>query len=515
MLARRCVFAAALIWTGNAVAQDDPALKPPPALLSSQIEAELPLYWESETLNVVAEVNNGDAVDPRWRMRFEVQTSPVSALYKPAPDASGSLEPFLVLIETLPAAASRTVYGTATATYSAGSWTLDVTLENVPGQLGRPVDLFDQPTVVAGTETLDAVKSKILKAGKVGSEIATERARRQAAIEQEISALERRRTEALQQLEEAHANALARIEAQQETAMTELDAASRSLLNGIKADLEALEGEKSRAVAEARKLAEETITEVQRTLRETGKESRDAVLAAQTEVQNMHADLMTEIQTQRSALETDLAEAHARLEEAAEGSLKAIRIETRTEAFAAEAEALAALTEAEEARGKRLAALEAARTKTIRDAAAARKASLEALRETLESDDAMVRRTALREAFASGNPVLQQAAFTAMIADHTRLPFRWRDLEPADADNAEWTHRTLEFIWLADATGNFKIRYEGPDVNIVDEGSITGGRIQSGLDECIFTLTFTETGEELSGKMTCKDTIYEARVALM
>ncbi|MEL6236203.1 MAG: hypothetical protein AAFR46_17540, partial [Pseudomonadota bacterium] len=64
----------------SAVAQEAP--EPGPDALPAAIASALPIGWSVADVEIVAQINDGDAVDPRWRIRFEADLALAEPLYQ-------------------------------------------------------------------------------------------------------------------------------------------------------------------------------------------------------------------------------------------------------------------------------------------------------------------------------------------------------------------------------------------------------------------------------------------------
>jgi len=117
--------------------------------LSQRLSAALPSYWQVDNLKVVAAVREGDIRTPSAVVRFEAETNNIVELFK---DSSQRVGPFIVVVPTVVQSSNRTLYGIMELNYSAGAWYGTVEIENPVTGLGQPMDLFDDPVVVLGSD---------------------------------------------------------------------------------------------------------------------------------------------------------------------------------------------------------------------------------------------------------------------------------------------------------------------------------------------------------------------------
>lgn len=424
----------------------DAALQPEPAALQRVVAAELPGVWTVGDIAIVAQVNDGDAIDPRWRMRFEATATLAEPLYQPDRAASEALRPFLVLIETQAAQTARRLFGTARASYAAGAWEIAVNLENAPERLGLPRDMFDAPTLVAGTEETEIARARLEAAEALAEEIAAEREARRISREADLEALRAEQRAAETALSAAHEVALAEISARQERTQAEMTARQSAALS----------------------------------------------------------DLESRLAAARAEMEAGIAEAEAEMQALAGRAVEAVRARAEAVAIAEETEALAALTEAETARAAQMAELEAVRAEAIRAAAAARAESLDALRESLDAADPDIRRVALAEALTSGEPVLERASLAFLLAQMPELALEFRGV----GTDGAYEVQTLVIAEFDPETGDIKgnrfWHNGGTDMN----GTLLEGRITFGDRFCKMTFDLDPEGV-LAGDMSCRER-YEA-----
>lgn len=138
-----------LAWTAQTLA----ALgSPSPQLLAERLAPIISPYWSVTGVTITASVNTGDAVEPNFKQRFEATVKPSSTLYVKNAGAAEAFAPYVPIVPTVSAEATRTLYGIAQSTYSAGQWSTKFELENSVASLGMPRSMFSTPTVVRGSK---------------------------------------------------------------------------------------------------------------------------------------------------------------------------------------------------------------------------------------------------------------------------------------------------------------------------------------------------------------------------
>ena len=149
--ARATGYAAlALGWSMSSLAQDAPG----EAEIASALQVELPPYWSIDSVDVRASLNDGDAVQPRYRQRFVANVTSNEDLFVQSPRDS-YVGPFAVLTPAGPKGDVRSLYGIAHSTLSLGSWRTEFVMENTVGDWGKPRWTFADPSVVMGTARAD------------------------------------------------------------------------------------------------------------------------------------------------------------------------------------------------------------------------------------------------------------------------------------------------------------------------------------------------------------------------
>jgi len=160
---------------------------PTEPLLQEMIMAEVPSWWQIESLTIVATSDLGDAILPKRAIRFEAEASPTDTLYVELE----RLGPFSLVVPALESDDKRTLYGVATVEYNAGQWFGEVMIENPVEGLGGPDSSFDIPTLVAGSaraiETLATINNKYTE--EMNSRFIAEQESLRAAHGKEVAAI--------------------------------------------------------------------------------------------------------------------------------------------------------------------------------------------------------------------------------------------------------------------------------------------------------------------------------------
>jgi len=105
------VLLAAAVLCGPAGAGERPGSD---ALLQ-HLGMQLPAYWQVDEVTVTAEVNEGDAIDPQVRQRFQATVSSRDVLYLSDPATAVLPPPYVRVMQSLEAGARRALYGTTRA----------------------------------------------------------------------------------------------------------------------------------------------------------------------------------------------------------------------------------------------------------------------------------------------------------------------------------------------------------------------------------------------------------------
>ena len=117
--------------------------------LQNRLSASLPSYWDIDEFRVIASAMQGDPITPKALLRFEADVSPDGSLYAGIGERIG---PFLSVVSTYADGQRRTLYGTMQLDYKAGEWSGEPSLENSVADLGQPLDLFNTPTLILGSD---------------------------------------------------------------------------------------------------------------------------------------------------------------------------------------------------------------------------------------------------------------------------------------------------------------------------------------------------------------------------
>lgn len=417
-------------------------LEPDASDMTAAISAALPAWWRVESPEIVAKVNEGDAVTPLWRFRAEADAFLDTPLYAVDPAATALPGPFIVVTETLPAASARKVYVVGEAAYKAGAWNLDVTVENTFDDLGLPADTFDGPVLVPGTPEADAALARLDAGRALADRLQADTQSREAAFATAVASLDA-------VLDDAQAEQAARVEA---------------ALAGMQARL-----------AEVRTVFDANVDAATADL-ETQVAAAEAQLTALAD---------GGIEAARVAAETRAAEIEAQaLEELAAARAKV-----------ADLRLAAAQSAAEQA-----AAIAAAEAEALRAAAEAKQTALAALRETLASDDPGIRRTAFAEALQSGEWVLQREALSMLVSEGPTLTLRFARADAYDGENLPESNAFI-FTAFDSSTGNFEGERRWSNGSEGTRGTIGQGGLVIQDRWCQATLIIQET--RLEGPMDC------------
>ena len=328
------VALAGLMWLpALAPAQEPPGEAP----LGAALASELPAWWSIRRVEVRASINDGDAVEPRWRQHFLADAVSAEALYISGGETVG---PFEVLIPTRTTGETHRLYGVARSRLKLGEWITEVVLENSVDGLGEPRSLFARPVVVAGSEEAEWAAASLL----VARELAGTAAESVARTAVDADALHRLAEEAAAALETANRERVNALRARYEEERTALAAAGERERVRVEQEhrsrLEALQASLAEMTSELEAMPTATETEsaalVARnrerldTLRAQYEEERAAVEAGG---ERERAALEEEHRSRLETLQADLAEMTAESEAmpaAAEAEQAALVTETRT-----------------------------------------------------------------------------------------------------------------------------------------------------------------------------------------
>jgi len=298
----RAATALALFVAVFALALPVQAEAPDSDSLRARIAEALPGYWQIENLEIAAEANRGDAVDPRWAQRLEVDLLATATLYRADPRDRGELRPFAVLVETFPKGTARKLYLVSTAVREQGVWDIRLRFENGVEELGQPRDLFDAPTLVIGSEAYDEAVATLSAPAR--ERVQAERAAALAQVRAEGAVeLEKLRAE-LAAAEDALAIEAAALAERRERQLAEADAALQQTLAEV-----AVKTEERIREAEAAVEAELAHAKEQTAVYSALAEALRAQQAAQAEAAASRRDLYRSVQRERAAmLETVLGD---------------------------------------------------------------------------------------------------------------------------------------------------------------------------------------------------------------
>ena len=270
------IIAAVAIWAGSVSAADD---APGEVDIAMAIGIWLPSYLSIERIDILATVNDGDAINPRFRQRFVAEAVPRENLYS-VPTQKSDLKPYIMLIETRTPQQPHKLYGVASSALVLGKWNLELRMENGIDGLGRPVAMYSQPVIIIGSEdaeraieNLDAAKTLNKTLAEQAIRVEADAAILQASAEEELELLRNENRKRLEAIVDRYEQERAAIEASQETltAIVEAEAeiASLDILTGV---TEELSRKRKLARERQKKMLEEEINEVSA--------QRDALLEA-------------------------------------------------------------------------------------------------------------------------------------------------------------------------------------------------------------------------------------------
>jgi hypothetical protein len=404
--------------------------QPPKEALTEAISQLMPPYWSISDIKIIASVNLGDAVDSNFKQRFEAVVSPSAALFVRDAESEGAYGPFVPVLPTLNADASRTLYGVANATYAAGQWSIAIKLENDISQLGMPLDMFPAPTIVRGSEEEGALRER-LRAD------VTERVRRQLDAEEE-----RVRTEhaaAVRALRSQYQNEIQKVETEHAAAMTKLRARLASAEQAIIADLERLAANHAAALKNLKERQEreraQLVNDQEQILADRKLQHDEAMKGLEQQFAQEAEKARTEIQakTDLVALEREKHEAQAKLMEAQQETAKrdAQLAEQQHQAKIAAHER--EMQAAEEQRQHQASLREAARAdhaKRLSTLGAAlsgedKQVAVAAFQAAMVSGDAALQTAAMREALSSDSTVMKELALHRAIMNSNTVSFAY------------------------------------------------------------------------------------------
>ena len=160
------VALAVLAWLPTpALAQEPPGA----AEIGAALAPELPAWWSIKRVEVRASINDGDAVEPRWRQHFLADAAPAEALYVSGSETVG---PFKILTSARTTAETHRLYGVARSRLKLGEWVTEVALENAVDGLGEPRSLFVGPVVVIGSAEAERATASVVVARELAGTVA-------------------------------------------------------------------------------------------------------------------------------------------------------------------------------------------------------------------------------------------------------------------------------------------------------------------------------------------------------
>ena len=346
MPVRLILSSAAILMSSAAFSQELPGNDQ----LLSLISNNMPPYWTTSELEVVATTRGGNAARPEAIVRFEANAAPKQDLFR----LTESAGPFALVVKTGEAGATRRLYGYQELAYAAGNWTGTVTIENPVAEFGQPLDLFTRPTLEVGTEDAAQRLAALNDAATTNAVAANQSALVKLGAEHQ---------KAVSELQAANAKALSESSSAHEIALAEAEAKGRQRLEearrGYDAEFAKITVDREPMIAEARAALEVLLADEQ--------EKADAKLAAErkdaaAELERLRAEhaarrgeLIEKQRQEMAELETALATERQSLQRQVETADETIALQQRLLASlnqrAAGADAvLAAFNKAREAR---------------------------------------------------------------------------------------------------------------------------------------------------------------------
>ena len=270
------IIAAVAVWAGSVSAADD---APGEEDIAMEIGRWLPSYLSIERIDMLATVNDGDAINPKFRQRFVAEVVARENLYS-EPTHNSDLEPYIMLIETRTPQQPHKLYGVASSALVLGKWNLELRMENGIAGLGKPVAMYSRPPIIIGSddadraiENLDAVKTLDKTLAEQAIRVEADAAILHAAADEELELLRNENRKRLEAIVDRYEQERAAIEASQETltaiAEAEAEIASLDILTDV---TEELSRKRKLAREQQKKMLEEEIKEVSA--------QRDALLEA-------------------------------------------------------------------------------------------------------------------------------------------------------------------------------------------------------------------------------------------
>ena len=258
--------AAVVIWAGSVSAADD---APGEEDIARAIGLWLPSYLLIEKIDILATVNDGDAINPRFRQRFVAEAVPRENLYS-VPTQNSDLKPYIMLVETRTPQQPHKLYGVASSALVLGKWNLELRMENGIDGLGQPVAMYSRPAIIIGSEeaeraieNLDAVKTLNKTLAEQAIRVEADAAILRAAADEELELLRNENRKRLEAIVDRYEQERAAIEASQETltAIAEADAeiVSLDILTGVR---EELSRKRNLAREQQKKMFDEELNEV-------------------------------------------------------------------------------------------------------------------------------------------------------------------------------------------------------------------------------------------------------------
>ena len=260
------IIAAVAIWAVSVSAADD---APSEEDIAMTVGMWLPSYWSIERIDIQATVNDGDAINPKFRQRFVAEAVPRENLYS-EPNQNSDLKPYIMLIETRTPQQPHKLYGIAWSAFVLGKWNLELRMENGIVGLGKPVAMYSQPAIIIGSEdveraieNLDAVKTLDKTLAEQAIRVEADAAILRAAADEELELLRNENRKRLEAIVDRYEQERAAIEASQETLTAIAEAAAEiASLDNLTGVREELSRKRKLAREQQKKMFEEELNEV-------------------------------------------------------------------------------------------------------------------------------------------------------------------------------------------------------------------------------------------------------------
>lgn len=220
VIRRTILVVAACVWFAPASAEVG---APTTDEIAAALGNHLPSFWSIKEVETVATINDGDAIDPRYRQRFVATAVPREKLFSEAVRNTVAA-PYIVVIETFNQKQSHNLYGVVSSTLKLGKRNFEFRMENGTEGLGLPLAMYSRPTIIAGSKQATESMEKLSAAQQVIKVLAEQSVRAeadavalQAAADEELNLLRKENGKRLEALIRRYDQERAAIKATQET----------------------------------------------------------------------------------------------------------------------------------------------------------------------------------------------------------------------------------------------------------------------------------------------------------